>query len=191
MVLQPAQPGAELAESGLDALAAAGLALGSAGSLSEALQLVAEGAARAVGADVAIARVADEIRGRLNAAAVAAGSAAVAAELVGSHLPLDDLPEYELAEPDRLPKGVRRIAARVHASSVVVLPVHVEGRVRGSLELMRAGDPSMMSTAARIVAVAASSSEWRRSSSSLRFSRSTSSKTSLERETQEFGSFCK
>src|SRR2546421_571445 len=48
-------------------------------------------------------------------------------------------PGAGLAEPDRLPKGVRRIAARVHASSVVVLPVHVEGRVRGSLELMRAG----------------------------------------------------
>ncbi len=141
MVSRPANPGAELAESGLDALAEVGLTLGSAGSLSEALQIVADGAARAVRADVVVARVVDEARGRLNACAVAAGSAAIAAELEGSHLALGDLPEHEEADFDRLPKGVRRVAERAHASFVVLLPVHVDGRARGSLELMRSELP--------------------------------------------------
>ena len=139
MVSRPENRGAALAEGGLDALAEAGLALGSAGSLAEALQIVADAAARAARADVVVARVADDVRGRLSTCAVAAGSAAVAAELEGSHLPLDELPPSEQADPDQLPEGIRRTAAGVHASNVVVLPVHVDGRARGSLELMRSG----------------------------------------------------
>jgi serine phosphatase RsbU (regulator of sigma subunit) len=83
-----------------------------------------------------IARVADETR--LNACAVAATSTAVAAELAGSRWPLADLPEHEVADPRRLPDAVRRAAERMRAPFVVLLPVHVDGQARGSLELMRA-----------------------------------------------------
>ena len=41
----------------------------------------------------------------------------------------------------RIPAAVRSAAERARASAVLVLPVHVDGRVRGSLELLRAGDP--------------------------------------------------
>jgi len=142
MVARPAHRGAELAEGGLDALAEAAVALGSAASLPEALQAVADAAARAARAEVVVARVADDSHGgRLNACAVATGSPAVAAELEGSWLSLDDLPETEETDPDRLPEGVRRAADRVHASEILLVPVQVDGRARGSLELMRSCVP--------------------------------------------------
>jgi serine phosphatase RsbU (regulator of sigma subunit) len=129
--------GAGLDESGLDALAEAGLALGLAASLSEALQTVAEAAARAVGTDLVVARVADDAGRRLETCAVVTISAAVAAELEGSHVPLDDVPEAEESDLARLPAAVRRAAERAGAAFVVLVPVHVDGRLRGSLELMR------------------------------------------------------
>jgi serine phosphatase RsbU (regulator of sigma subunit) len=141
MVARPGQPGVELSESGLDALAESALALGLATSLPEALQTVVEGVSRAVGADAVVARIADEARQRLTACAVASGSAAVAAELEGSRLPLDEVPESEESGLQRLPRGVRRAAERVRASQVVFLPVHVDGQLRGSLELMRSRLP--------------------------------------------------
>jgi serine phosphatase RsbU (regulator of sigma subunit) len=122
----------------LDALAAAGLALASAGTLAEALQIVADGAVRAVYADVAIARV--EAQGQLTALAVATGSEALAAELAGSGLRLDELPDAEEVQLDRMPGAVRRAAERAGATEAILFPVHVDGRVRGSLELLRAGD---------------------------------------------------
>jgi serine phosphatase RsbU (regulator of sigma subunit) len=122
----------------LDALAAAGLALGSAANLTEALQIVAEAAARAARADVVVARVADDTRGRLAAVAVAAASPALAAELAGSRLPLDDIPEHEQSDLTRLPDGIRRAAERASATAAVLLPVHVDGVLGGTLELMRA-----------------------------------------------------
>jgi serine phosphatase RsbU (regulator of sigma subunit) len=133
--------GAELDESGLDALAEAGLALGLAASLAEALQTVAEATARAVGADVVVARAANDTDRRLDACAVVATSAAVAAELEGSRLPLDDVPEAEESDLERLPDAVRRAAERARAAFVVFLPVHVDGHLRGSLELMRSRLP--------------------------------------------------
>ena len=141
MAVRPEQRGAGLTEGGLDALAEAGLALGLAGSLSEAMQTVAEAAGRAVGAEVVVVRVADDARRSLNACAVATSSAAVGAELEGSRLPLEDVPEYEVGEFERLPESVRRAAERVGASSVLLIPVHVDGLVEGSIELMRRGDP--------------------------------------------------
>jgi len=141
MVARPAHRGAELAESGLDALAQVALELGSAGSLTEALQAVADAAARAVQAEVVVVRVADDTHSRLNACAVATSSAAVAAELEGSWLPLVDLPESEESDLDRLPERVRRTVERVRASHVVLVPVHMDGQARGSLELMRGGAP--------------------------------------------------
>jgi serine phosphatase RsbU (regulator of sigma subunit) len=124
----------------LDALAAAGLALASAGNLPEALQLVVEAAARAAHAEVVIARVADDVRGRADAVAVATPSPALAAELGGSGIALDELAEHEETDLARVAPAVRSAAGRAGASAVVVLPVHIDGRVRGSLELMRAGE---------------------------------------------------
>jgi len=140
MAVRPEQRGAELAEGGLDALAEAGLALGLAGSLSEAMQIVAEAAGRAAGAEVVVVRIADEARRSLNACAVATSSAAVGAELEGSRVPLEDVPEYEVGDLKRLPESVQRAAERVGASSVLLVPVRVDGRVEGSVELMRRGD---------------------------------------------------
>jgi serine phosphatase RsbU (regulator of sigma subunit) len=139
MAVRPENRGAGLAEGGLEALAQAGLALGLAGNLSEAMQTVAEAAARAVGAEVVVVRVADDARVSLSACAVATSSAAVGAELEGSRLPLADVPEFEVSEADHLPESVRRVAERVQASSVLLIPVQMDGRVEGSVELMRAG----------------------------------------------------
>jgi serine phosphatase RsbU (regulator of sigma subunit) len=141
MVARPSQRGNRLDESGLDAFAESALALGTAGSLSEALQVVAEAAARATGAEVVVARAADAARRRLNASAVATSSVAVAAELEGSWLPLEALPQGEESDPERLPAAVRRAAERVRAPFVLLLPLHVDGEARGSLELMRSSAP--------------------------------------------------
>ncbi len=140
MAVRPKQREVGVAEGGLDALAEAALALGLAGSLYEAMLIVAEAAGRATGAEVVVARVADEARRSLNACAVATSSAAVGAELEGSRLPLKDVPEHEVGELERLPESVRRAAERVRASSVLLIPIQVDGRVEGSLEFMRRGD---------------------------------------------------
>ena len=140
MAVRPEQREVEVAVGGLDALAEAALALGLAGSLYEAMEIVAEAAGRATGAEVVVARVADEARRSLNACAVASSSAAVGAELEGSRLPLEDVPEHEVGDLERLPESVRRAAERVRASSVLLIPIQVDGRVEGSLEFMRRGD---------------------------------------------------
>jgi serine phosphatase RsbU (regulator of sigma subunit) len=137
MVVRPAHPGSEFAASGVDALGEAALALASAAGLAEALKVVAHAAARASAADLVVLRVVDEGDARLTAAAVASTSAAVAAELEGSRLPLETVPSHEEADPGRMPEGVRRAAERVNASSILLLPVFVGGEVAGSLELMR------------------------------------------------------
>jgi len=54
---------------------------------------------------------------------------------------LEDVPETEESDPARLPEPVLRAAERVRANSVVLLPVQVEGQIRGTLELMRSGLP--------------------------------------------------
>lgn len=130
-----------LDEGGLDALAASALGLGTAATRSEALQIVAEAAAAAADAEVVIVRVADGARGRLSAGAVATDSTAVAAELEGSWLSLDDLPATEESDPARLPEAVRSAAERVRAPHVLLLPLLADGEPRGSLELMRSGLP--------------------------------------------------
>ena len=141
MAVRPENRRAELTESGLHALAQAGLALGDARSLSEALQILAEATSRATGAEIVIVRVADEARRSLVTCAVVTDSAAVAAELEGSRLPLEDVPALEESTPESLPDGARRAAERVHAGAAVLIPVHLDGRVHGSLELMRAETP--------------------------------------------------
>jgi serine phosphatase RsbU (regulator of sigma subunit) len=139
MAARPDHEGAALVEGGLDALAEAGLSLGLSGSLQEAVGTIAAAALRAVEATLVVIRVHDENRGSLRAGAVAADSAAVAAELEGSRLPVDDLPDHEETDLERLPSPIRRAAERIHASAVLVIPVRVEGRIEGSVELMRVG----------------------------------------------------
>ncbi len=123
----------------LDALAAAGLALANAETLADALQIVADGAAGAAHADVAIVRA--DVDGRAAALGVATGSQALAAELARSGFALDALPRHDETELARMPTVVQRAAQRVGASAVLLLLVHVDGRVLGSLELYRAGEP--------------------------------------------------
>ena len=141
MAVRPENRRAGLIEGGLHALAQAGLALGDARNLSEALQILAEATSRATGAEIVIVRVADEARRSLVTSAVVTDSAAVAAELEGSRLPLEDVPALEESTPDRLPDGAQRAAERVHAGAAVLIPVLLDGRVQGSLELMRAETP--------------------------------------------------
>jgi serine phosphatase RsbU (regulator of sigma subunit) len=122
----------------LEALSASGMALASAVTLAEALQAVADGAAAALRADLALARAG--VDGRATALGVATKSDALAAELSQSAIALADLPEHEIAELALLPDAIQRTAERAHASAVLLLPLHVDGQLRGSLELFRAGD---------------------------------------------------
>jgi serine phosphatase RsbU (regulator of sigma subunit) len=86
-----------------------------------------------------VVRVADDDRGYLIACAVAGASIAVAAELEGTRVPIDELSPDEVDELELLPDAVARAAERVRATAVLQLPVAVGGDVDGSLELMRAG----------------------------------------------------
>jgi serine phosphatase RsbU (regulator of sigma subunit) len=139
MAARPDRRGAALAEGGLAALAEAGLALGLARDLQEATRTIAEASVRALEASVVVIRVLDEKRDLLRAAAVAAGSAAVAAELEGSRVSLREVPEHEESDPERLPEAVRRAAERVRASTALLIPVRVDGRIAGTVEVMREG----------------------------------------------------
>jgi serine phosphatase RsbU (regulator of sigma subunit) len=139
MAARPDHRGASLAEGGLAALAEAGLALGLARDLQEAIRTIADAAVRALQASVVVIRVLDEEKGLLRAAAVAADSAAVAAELEGSRVSLQDVPEHEESDPERLPEPVRRAAERVQASAALLIPIRVDGRIAGTVEVMREG----------------------------------------------------
>jgi serine phosphatase RsbU (regulator of sigma subunit) len=141
MVGRPDQPGAGLMERGLDALADSGVGLGRAGTLTEALQAIADAVRRAAGADAVVARAADESGGSLNALGVATRSPSLSAELEGSRLPLADAPEAEESSRERLPDAVRRAAERTRADHAALFPVHVDGALRGTLELLRTGPP--------------------------------------------------
>lgn len=141
MAARPGQHEANVYRKGLDALAESSLALGMAATLPEAMQTLVDALARAADADAVVARVADGSRRWLGASAVATRSAVVAAELEGSRLELGLVPEAEESDPARLPEPVRRAAERVQAEFVVMLPVYVDGRLGGSIEVMRGRAP--------------------------------------------------
>jgi serine phosphatase RsbU (regulator of sigma subunit) len=110
----------------------------------EALERLAAAAASATGSDAAIIRTATPGNGALTARVVHAGTAAVAAELEGSRLSLEDVPAGELevespASARGLAASLRRVAARVRADAVLVFPVFLDGAPAATLELMRAG----------------------------------------------------
>ena len=137
MAARPGQQETRVDQSGVDALAESAVALGLAATLPEAMQTLADALARAADADAVVVRVADGSRRWLGASAVATRSPVVAAELEGSRVELSMVPESEEFDPARLPEPVRRAAERVGAKFVVMLPVHVDGRLGGSVEVMR------------------------------------------------------
>jgi serine phosphatase RsbU (regulator of sigma subunit) len=123
----------------LEALAAAGLRISRETSLDDALSTLADAAATATAAEVAVVRVVDETGRSLRAGAISARSDTVAAELVGSSFSLLELPVEGTADSSHVPEQVRAAAARVHADAILLVPIWAEGRPLGSLELMRAG----------------------------------------------------
>jgi serine phosphatase RsbU (regulator of sigma subunit) len=116
-------------------LSASARALAEGTTLAETLEGIAAAAAEALGATVAVARVADEAH-CLRARAVVADSTSLAAELASSTVPAGDLPEN-----GELPDAVREAAVRAGAQAVLVVPAMASGRLLGSLELLRPGDP--------------------------------------------------
>ncbi len=140
----------------LEMLAVAGDAIASAESLPDALEAIAEALARAVGADVVVARVVDDSTGDFRSVAVATTSSAVAAELEGSRFPGDQLSSSEeIDEVERLPDAVRRAAERVRAGAVLQLPVLAGSEVAGTLELMRSSSAAFDGAQRRLARLAA------------------------------------
>jgi serine phosphatase RsbU (regulator of sigma subunit) len=121
----------------LESLVAAARELTDAESIDHALGALARAAAAATGATLAVVRVPDR-SGGLPARGVWSASAALGAELEGSRLPLDELGREE-RELDRLPSPIRRLADRIGAMGVLVVPALAADRVVATLELMRPG----------------------------------------------------
>src|SRR5579863_2599568 len=122
----------------IDALAALARAVNDAAtrqSLAPALQDVVAAARASTGADVALVRVRT---GDLLETVAVAGSAALAAELEGDRVPASELPAGRVDLLSDAGAGVLRVAGRVHAGSVLVLPVRLDGGA-ATLELYRAG----------------------------------------------------
>jgi serine phosphatase RsbU (regulator of sigma subunit) len=98
-----------------------------------ALQAVAETARLATAADLAVLRMVDT--DGLVARAVA-GNASLAAEIEGSRV--DDIPpDEEIDRVAELPTGLRLVAERTGSAAAFVVPVRLDGRVVGLLELHR------------------------------------------------------
>src|SRR5207245_1972322 len=135
------EPRAALERAGeaLEALAEAGVGVASARGIADALGAIAEAAARGAGAEVTVLRVVDDERRYLIACAVASASSAVAAELEGTRVPIDELSPDEVDSLEHLPASVARAARRARATAVLQLPVAICDEVDGSLELLRAG----------------------------------------------------
>lgn len=106
-------------------------------SAAEALRDLAAAARAVAGADVALVRVPDVAGAELEAVAVS-GPAPLAAELEGTRLPVEELPEAAVESLEAAPAAVRRVAVRAGASALLLVPVRVDG-IAASLELFRAG----------------------------------------------------
>src|ERR687888_321052 len=104
--------------------------------LDATLTAIVERAARLAGAEVVIARLADETGGHV-AHAVHARSESVRAELEASRIDAASVPAAEETGLEELPQALRLAAERVGAVDVVRLPVRDNGSVVGSVELMR------------------------------------------------------
>jgi serine phosphatase RsbU (regulator of sigma subunit) len=106
------------------------------GALEPALAAIVERAAEVSGADVVVARLRDD-SGGLTAHAVHASSAALRAELEGSRLGPEAIAAEARDNVAQLPPPLRRVAERVGATGVLLLPVLDGDAVVGSLELLR------------------------------------------------------
>jgi serine phosphatase RsbU (regulator of sigma subunit) len=127
-------------ERAVEQLAVAADAVARGGELRPALQAIAEAVASATGADLVAVRLLDAAEGRLSAAAVAARSAARAAEVEGTHFPAEELPEDEVGEVAHLPRGARGLADRLGAEGVLLLPVRAGGEPVACLEVLRVAE---------------------------------------------------
>src|SRR5579859_6315419 len=123
----------------LAALVRAAAAAAAAESASEALRALADAAQTVTGADVALVRALDPDEERLEAVAVAA-SRALAAELEGTVMAAADLPDVAIDELAQAPPAVRRIAERVGATELLVVPARANG-FAVSVELFHSGEP--------------------------------------------------
>ena len=133
-------------EDALEAFAAASLDLVRGESIERALASLAAAVGRVAAARLVIARLLDAHGEALVARAVHAESAALAAELEGTRLPLSELgrdeAEFASAPGDRhAPAVLRRAAAKAGASTAVLVPVEVGGEIVASLELLRPAPP--------------------------------------------------
>src|ERR687888_624451 len=109
--------------------------------LDATLTAIVERAARLAGAEVVIARLADETGGHV-AHAVHARSESVRAELEASRIDAASVPAAEETGLEELPQALRLAAERVGAVDVVRLPVTVEPVGEpGWLVTLRLGEP--------------------------------------------------
>ncbi|TMM33880.1 MAG: GAF domain-containing protein [Actinobacteria bacterium] len=131
MSIDPGQT-MEAAESAtaLESLADALRLLAESSSLDQALAVIADAAARAVGAEVAVVRVLDQDNGSLQARAVSASSTSVAAELQGSRVPRSSDGEAMGSTGHRLGLGI-----------ALELPIALGERELGRLQLFRRARP--------------------------------------------------
>jgi serine phosphatase RsbU (regulator of sigma subunit) len=125
----------------LDALARATKLIAVGAPLPAVVAEIAEAAARATGADLAVVRVLEPDGAALGARGVSPSASAVAAELEGSQLPIGEVPEDVLGELRQLPAVSRRAAARIQADSAFFVPAYAGDQLVGSIELLRAGRP--------------------------------------------------
>jgi serine phosphatase RsbU (regulator of sigma subunit) len=123
----------------LAALVRAVTAAAGAASASDALRALAEAAQAVAGAEIALVRALDDAGERLEAVAVAAPQA-LAAELYGTVLPAEELPEAPLDDLARAPAAVRRIAEHTGSTRLLLVPARADG-CAVSVELLRSGEP--------------------------------------------------
>jgi serine phosphatase RsbU (regulator of sigma subunit) len=150
-------PTQELVESTRDASALAALAAAAerlaADPLAEdAPAALADAAARAVGADIAVVRVR---RGDRLVAHALVGPPELAAEIEGSAIAAAEAEAAAGVETADLPPGIAALARRVGAGSVVVAPASTRGMVVGAVELYRVGDDDFGPAAASAARLAA------------------------------------
>src|SRR5690242_16640526 len=123
----------------LAALVRAATAAAGSSTASDALRVLAEGAQAVSGAEIAVIRALDETGERLEAVAVAAPRA-LAAELYGTMLSAEELPDGSVDDLVRAPAVVRRIAEHTGAARLLLVPARAE-RFVVSVELFRSGEP--------------------------------------------------
>jgi serine phosphatase RsbU (regulator of sigma subunit) len=135
----PSQAGEAVPAAAVQRLAQTVARVAESAGLDERLGAIVDAAADELGAHVGVARVLDPETGDLVARAVASDSSSLAAELEGSRLPVEDVEQAIVTDPDRLPSAVGRAARRGSAQAVFLAPVNVRGRTLGSVEFFRTG----------------------------------------------------